>query len=294
MRLPRNNVEQLFSEPRTMIANSTASWNGIEFIAASEDIKKRTIWHLKPDTHSVVIHLAGDMSHFVSEIEGGDVAKKPPSPGEVWLVPAQTEYAAESQGDYARYAEIRIPPDVAAHLLGQEAPFFELRPRLAHGDEYIYQAAKLLERTVGATDDLSHMLGQSIALSVAYHILRSYAVAPTASKRDLPLRRNVKLLLSEYINDNLSRPIQLDELAALAQVKTHSLLRSFKASFGRTPANYIIERRISEARRLLAFTELDITAIAMATGFSSHSHLSTTFKKITGVTPSDFRRDLRS
>ncbi|MCV3739418.1 AraC family transcriptional regulator [Rhizobium sp. TRM96647] len=277
-----------------MLTNSAASWNGIEFIAASEDIKKPTVWHLKPDTHSVVIHLAGSMSHFVSEVEGGDVAKKPPSPGEVWLVPAQTGYAAESQGDYVRYAEIRIPPEAAAHLLGQGAASLELKPRLAHSDEFIYQAAKLLERTVGTTDDLSHMLCQSVAVSVAYHILRSYTGGPGASRRDSPLRRSIKLLLSEYINDNLSRPILLDELAALAEMKTHSFLRSFKASFGTTPASYIIERRISEARRLLAFTSLDITAIAMATGFSSHSHLSTTFKRTTGVTPTDFRRDFRS
>ncbi|WP_187829444.1 AraC family transcriptional regulator [Labrys sp. KNU-23] len=283
----------LFHEPRAVLSNKAVSWDGIEFVTASEDIRKRTVWHLRPNTHSVVIHLAGAMTHFTSKIEGGDVTRVPPSPGEVWVVPAGAAYTAESQGDFVHYAEIRIPPEAIRHLLSQEVSALELTPRLALNDEFIYQAARRLDRAIGDGDDLSRMLAQSLGLSIAYHVLRSYTKQPEVGTKHPVLAREEKRLLDEYIHDNIGGPILLNKLAAIAGMTPHNFLRAFKDSFGTTPANYIVTRRITRVRAMLAYSDLDITGIAMATGFSSHSHLSTTFKRMTGVRPRDFRNEFR-
>jgi AraC-like DNA-binding protein len=63
-----------------------------------------------------------------------------------------------------------------------------------------------------------------------------------------------------------------------------------KSYTGFTPTNYLINLRIAEAIKLLRKPDLNLTDIALDTGFCSSQHFSTTFKKLTGYTPSEFRK----
>jgi AraC family transcriptional regulator len=96
-------------------------------------------------------------------------------------------------------------------------------------------------------------------------------------------------LLTQYVRDNLAEHITLDALACAAGLSARELFATFHAQFETTPAQYVIEQRLQRARWWLLHTRRDITAIALATGFASHSHLTTTFKKHVGVTPRQFR-----
>jgi AraC-like DNA-binding protein len=60
---------------------------------------------------------------------------------------------------------------------------------------------------------------------------------------------------------------------------------------GFSPLNYLINIRISEAIRLLKKNETSLTDIAYETGFYSSQHFSTTFKKLTGYSPRQFRKN---
>jgi len=64
-------------------------------------------------------------------------------------------------------------------------------------------------------------------------------------------------------------------------------------AFGTTPHQYLIERRINRARRLLSAGTASITEISMSVGFSTPSHFATTFKQRVGVTPSAYRAATR-
>jgi AraC family transcriptional regulator len=68
--------------------------------------------------------------------------------------------------------------------------------------------------------------------------------------------------------------------------------RAFKAATGRSPHAYIVDRRVARARAELASGAEDLSAVALATGFSSHAHLTTTFRQRLGVSPSALRRSL--
>ena len=65
--------------------------------------------------------------------------------------------------------------------------------------------------------------------------------------------------------------------------------RAFKQSMGMTPTNYIAERRIERAKRLMQETDIPIAEIALRSGFSSQSHFTTSFRRLAGVTPRSFR-----
>ncbi|MFX8649137.1 AraC family transcriptional regulator, partial [Acinetobacter baumannii] len=74
-------------------------------------------------------------------------------------------------------------------------------------------------------------------------------------------------------------------MAAVAQLSVHHFLSAFRNCFGVTPMQFVIGKRLALASSLLAGTRQDITAIALATGFASHSHFTGAFKQRYGITP---------
>ena len=80
-------------------------------------------------------------------------------------------------------------------------------------------------------------------------------------------------------------------MAALAGTGTAQFLRAFKTSFGLTPYQYVLQRRIDRAKRLLASENPSLTSMALELGFASHAHFTSAFHARTGMTPSAFRRD---
>jgi AraC family transcriptional regulator len=89
----------------------------------------------------------------------------------------------------------------------------------------------------------------------------------------------------------------LDSDLTLAMLATESgysrahFARMFRAATGRTPHRYLLDMRLRKAQSMLADPALPLTEVAMACGFSSHSHLSTAFRSRFGMAPSAFRRD---
>lgn len=92
----------------------------------------------------------------------------------------------------------------------------------------------------------------------------------------------------QRLNDAADEQVSLAELAALAGVSRFKLLRSFAREMGVTPHAYLVQRRVSTARRLLAAGQTPVQA-AMQAGFADQSHLTRTFVRYFGVTPARYR-----
>ena len=98
------------------------------------------------------------------------------------------------------------------------------------------------------------------------------------------------MILEQSLRKNLSHNWTVEEMAAMVGLGTTTFTEKVKNYSGFSPLNYLITIRISEAIKLLKQNELSVTDIALDTGFYSSQHFSTTFKKLTGYTPSDFRK----
>jgi AraC family transcriptional regulator len=98
----------------------------------------------------------------------------------------------------------------------------------------------------------------------------------------------------DYIDANLDTNLSLETLAGLAGVLTHQFGRAFKRKIGEPPHQYVLARRIEAAREMLRATDHPIADIAYATGFSSQSHMTTTFRREIGVTPAQLRSETGS
>jgi AraC-like DNA-binding protein len=84
-------------------------------------------------------------------------------------------------------------------------------------------------------------------------------------------------------------PLDLDELAAAAGVSKYHFLRCFAATYGKTPAVYLSERRIERAQDLLRATNLTVTEVCMLVGYTSLGSFSSKFRQLVGVSPSDYQ-----
>jgi len=82
--------------------------------------------------------------------------------------------------------------------------------------------------------------------------------------------------------------IRLAQLAELVSLSPYHFARAFRQSFGVPPHRYHVGRRIERAKTLLASST--VTQVALAVGFAETSSFSAVFRRLTGFTPSEFRR----
>jgi AraC-like DNA-binding protein len=106
-------------------------------------------------------------------------------------------------------------------------------------------------------------------------------------QRDFP---QAFIKLEEALRKNLSHQWTVEEMAAMVGLGTTAFTEKVKNYTGFAPLHYLINIRISEAIKLLRKEEINVTTIALETGFYSSQHFSTTFKKLTGYTPGEFRK----
>lgn len=95
--------------------------------------------------------------------------------------------------------------------------------------------------------------------------------------------------IKNYIDSHYSQNITLDFLSDLTYMNKFHLVHTFTKQIGISPINYVINKRIQEAKNLLSTTGYSIRDIASIVGFSSSSYFSQMFKKVTGVSPKNYR-----
>lgn len=92
-----------------------------------------------------------------------------------------------------------------------------------------------------------------------------------------------------YIEAHFRNPLTLDEIARAAHLSPFHFLRLFRETLGQTPGQYITERRIEEAQRLLRETDLPVGTICGDVGFESHGSFTTLFNRCVGLPPTLYR-----
>lgn len=94
----------------------------------------------------------------------------------------------------------------------------------------------------------------------------------------------------EFIDNNLDKKIELEELAAKAYLSKFHFHRKFHAATGEPVAEYIRKKRLSEAAKDLLYTDEKIIDIAFKYQFASQENFTKAFKKLYGIPPREFRR----
>ena len=97
--------------------------------------------------------------------------------------------------------------------------------------------------------------------------------------------------VTEYIRDNITEDISIEDLSAIAHTSKYHFIRLFRSQFGLTPHQFIINCRINRVREALVAGKKS-SRIAQDYGFFDVSHLNRHFKRIFGVTPKQYQTQL--
>lgn len=98
----------------------------------------------------------------------------------------------------------------------------------------------------------------------------------------------------DWIEENYFRTISLDEVANISNMNKNAFCRAFKRKTGKTPMQFINEKRIEVASDQLLNTEISITEISFNVGFSTLSSFNRNFKSISSLSPKTYREKART
>ena len=169
----------------------------------------------------------------------------------------------------------------------------EFKPRLFFYDRDLWETALKLKSLVENPGSMQPQYAEALGIVLTHELVRINGEAghcgPVSRGGLAPWQQN---RVAAYIEERVADDIPLATLAELARLSPYHFSRSFKHSFGMPPHRYHANRRIERAKHLLANRELSVTAIALDVGFSETSTFSAAFHRLTGQTPSRYRRNL--
>jgi transcriptional regulator GlxA family with amidase domain len=152
--------------------------------------------------------------------------------------------------------------------------------------------------TAAGIDACLHLVRRELGSEVTNKIARRMVVPPQRDggqrqyiDQPIPVRCSERFAPHlDWLLSNLDQPHTVATLAARAHMSARTFARRFVEETGRTPMQWVTDQRVLYARTLLEETDLDVDRIAERSGFGTATLLRHHFRRIIGVTPSDYRR----
>jgi AraC-like DNA-binding protein len=202
-----------------------------------------------------------------------------------------TGHAAIERGWTYRmfYCDLDLLRHVASEIAGKsrDLPFFE--KGVIHDDDLAHRIRHLhltLEQA-----DTPKLEQESRILDMLTQLILRHAddrpVLRSTGEEHQAVRR-----AREYIEAHYAENISLEQLADVAYLSPFHLVRVFHDEIGLPPHAYLTQVRIRRAKGLLA-RNYPLTEVAFETGFVDQSHLTKRFKRIVGVTPGQYRKNVQ-
>jgi AraC family transcriptional regulator len=228
--------------------------------------------------HVIDVHQSAP-SHAVVRLDG-QIRREAQLPGMFTIVPAGLVGTWEMSAK-VRALLLRLSPTLFAEA--ELTPAINLRdPRIEH-----------LAALIRAERDEGYPTGQlyldSLATALAARLIALQAPRTTAMRTARLPGPRLRAVV-EHIHAHLDRDLHLDELAAIAGFSPSHFKLLFKQTTGTPVHRYVLARRLERARELLLTGELEITTVALATGFSHGSHLARCMRRWLGLSPRDLAR----
>jgi AraC family transcriptional regulator len=273
--------------PSAGVMRRRTGWRGMaaETVAVREH--GRVEFRFRAPVHLLVLLEVGARSEGLTFVEGLPAAERRDYQRKLIFVPADHEYVDwQVTRCHPRVAFFYFEPGALPIDAGMS-----LSPRLFFDDARLWKTALKLKSAIDSphADDRGYCEALGIVLAHDLARLASGAGGPERRARG-GLAGWQQRTVVKYIEERLAEYVSVATLAALVRLSTCHFSRAFKQSFGVPPHCFHSKRRIERAKALLANRDMSVTEVGMTLGFSSAGSFTMAFRKMAGMTPSDYRR----
>ncbi|MES1925434.1 putative transcriptional regulator, araC family protein [Salinisphaera sp. T31B1] len=188
-----------------------------------------------------------------------------------------------------------LPPSLLEQTAEQleQTPADEIRLCTARPDTTACQLLAMIMSTLDSSAPVDTLFRQQLTSSLLAYVMKAHVgitPRPIAAAGGLS-RRNLTAAL-ERLDSSCDEDVSLKALAEQSGLSPYHFCRAFKQSIGVPPHAWLRQRRLERAKDMLRDAEVPIVAIAEELGYGSHTAFTAAFKRMTGVTPSHWRREL--
>ena len=271
-----------------LLTSATTPWSG--FLLEKHDATGRQDvcwgWHR---THVALI-TKGSLTFRINEpannlsflAKAGSVCVFPSGFAETHFSLAESEFEAIA---------VELDPARLEALAGPKAVIGALTPQIVVEDTEIAGLLKKMASDVAQGCPSGPLYGQSLSLALASYLWDRFSVKRQKGRLLRQFSGSEARRVMDYIHANLDHALSLSDLAEIVQLSPRHFFRIFSNTFGTTPHRYILDERVAQAKELIT-KGLMLVEIATQLGFANQSHFSGEFRKVTGMTPGQFRRSL--
>ena len=248
-----------------------------------------------PVPHPFLIYHLYHPTEVTRKVAGSHLERALIGPRRICLTPGGTTVRWRHCG-HPEILQIYLRQSVYAaavnEMCGCEASEADIVPRFAILDPLLEQIALTIAGALrdGSVGDGLYV--DTLAQMIAVHLARHHSSRSKPADRPTPAVLSTWKIrrLIDFIEENLDRDLSLEALAAEVNISPLYLPRAFKSAVGQSTHQYVLQRRVERARKLLGNSDMPIAEIALSSGFSSQSHLSNWFLRFVGVSPATYRR----
>ncbi|MDK4701611.1 AraC family transcriptional regulator [Rhizobium sp. CNPSo 4062] len=259
------------------------------------------IWNVNCAAQAGGYYVARDPRLFILlEQRGAGKTNVRPSPraqgqlqdhdsGRISYIPAGMELWVDMAGvEFVRHLDVHFDAEMLSQRLMENIDPVQLdRPQLHFNDPRVMALAELIAAECENPEPLHDLYGDGLTLSLLIDVLQVRGTQPRkrSGLATWQLRRAV-----DYIEENCTRAIRLEELAALTGLSQSHFSHAFKASTGLPPHQWQTQARLERAKQLLLNSEMPLTTVAVETGFADQAHFTRVFSKNVGAAPAGWKR----
>jgi AraC family transcriptional regulator len=289
-------LTQQFDNKAFVLSSQQMGWNGIlveqhqhsKTPGETEEGERPALlnhWLILPLQHPIHFHWESDDRLQETIFQNGDSLLVPAGKPIYWRC-----LASHSSDEIMH---IHLEPELVRQVAQAseiDTKRVELTNHFAKQDLNLRHIAMLLLAEMRSDGMMGRLYIESLTQALTIHLLRHYSeVAQIITPKNRSLTRTQLQQAIDYIQIHLNRDLSLAELASVVNISPTYFASLFKQVMGIAPHQYVIQQRVERAKLMLSKTDLAIADIAIQVGFSSQSHLTQQFKRVTGLTPKQVR-----
>lgn len=257
------------------------------------EVKDKLEMHKHKDMLEICFLESGTQYYQVGEenyfLKGGDILITPPN-----VIHGTSSYPEEKGSLFWMIIKMPKTSFRLLNLTPKETSL--LAQRLLNLERIHFKGSYELKKTLNAIFKTYYKKNDSLnKIEITNHILYFLlkVIYYGEKNKDKGISEDIEFSCT-YLKQNIFKKIYISELAKKVNLSQSRFKHKFKEEIGIPPNEYIIKQKINKAKELLEDSDLTITNIAYDLGFSNSSYFSIVFKKHQGISPTQYKIDLKT